>query len=99
MKTLTLQEAADFLHIHPVTLANKARLGKIPAAKPGKCWVFVDVDLVEYLRAQYKPRVMQGEHEEVNACHSIDVKTRPSGGSRFTITEKSYKEALGLPTS
>lgn len=99
MKTLDLEQAAEFLHIHPVTLLNKIRAGEIPAAKPGKCWVFVDVDLVEYLRAQYKARVMQGEHEEVSACHSINVKTRPSGGSRSTTAEKSYKEALGLPTS
>lgn len=99
MKTLTVEQAAELLHIHPVTLLNKVRTGQIPGAKVGKRWVFVDVDLVEYLRAQYPARVVQGEHEEVSACHSINVRTRPSGGSRFTTVEKSYKEALGLPTS
>lgn len=96
MKTLALGEAADFLHIHPETLLRKARIGEIPGAKMGRRWVFLEIDLVACLRAQYPARMMQGEHEEVSACHSIDVKTRLSGGSSFLTVDKSYKEALGL---
>lgn len=54
MRTLDLTEAATFLHVHPHTLEAKARAGEVPAAKPGKCWVFLDVDLAEWLRAQYR---------------------------------------------
>jgi excisionase family DNA binding protein len=36
MDTITLEQAAEFLHMHVVTLRNKARLGEIPAAKVGK---------------------------------------------------------------
>ena len=61
MNTLDLQAAAAFLHIHPVTLQEKARTGEIPGAKIGKCWVFVDVDLVEHIRSQYPRRVLQSE--------------------------------------
>ena len=64
MNTLTLQEAAKFLKIHPVTLGEKVRQGIIPASKIGKCWVFVDVDLIEYIRSQYKWRDLQGEKVE-----------------------------------
>ena len=53
MKTLNLTEAADFLRLHPKTLQSKAKAGEIPAAKPGKCWVFIDSDLVDWLRLQY----------------------------------------------
>ena len=70
MNTLTLQEAADFLKIHPVTLGDKARAGEILGAKIGKCWVFIDVDLIDYIRAQYKRRDLQGEKVEVIQCHS-----------------------------
>ena len=35
MNTLDLQSAAAFLHIHPVTLQEKARAGEIPGAKIG----------------------------------------------------------------
>ena len=59
MQTLTLQEAARLLKIHPVTLLDKARGGEVPAAKIGKCWVFVDVDLIDYIRSQYRRRALQ----------------------------------------
>ena len=52
MNTLDLQAAAAFLHVHPVTLQEKARTGEIPGAKIGRCWVFVDVDLIEHIRSQ-----------------------------------------------
>ena len=53
MSTLTLQDAVWLLKIHPVTLQDKARSGDIPGAKIGKCWVFVEIDLVDYIRSQY----------------------------------------------
>ena len=54
MKTLDLIEAANYLRIHPDTLQRRAASGEIPGAKPGKCWVFLDVDLADWLRAHYK---------------------------------------------
>lgn len=99
MKTLDLHAAAELLRIHPVTLRDKARLGEIPGAKIGKCWVFVDVDLIDYIRAQYRLRVMQGDEQGNPLCHSTNAKTRPSGGSSSASTERLYKAALGLPTS
>ncbi|MBW8327610.1 MAG: helix-turn-helix domain-containing protein [Thiobacillus sp.] len=99
MKTLDLQEAAELLHLHPVTLRDKARLGEIPGAKIGKCWVFVAVDLIDYIRAQYQPRVMQGDRQENPICHSTNAKTRPPIGSNSGTTDRRYKEALGLTTS
>ena len=97
MKTLILEEAAQFLHLHPVTLQRMAQRGDVPAAKAGKRWIFVEIDLVDYLRAQYPSRVMQGAHEEVKLCRSMNAKILPSGGSSSTTAEKSYREALGLP--
>ena len=41
--TLNLTEAAAFLHLHPNTVQERAKRGIIPgAAKPGKCWVFLE---------------------------------------------------------
>jgi len=97
VKTLTVEEAAELLHLHPVTLKRMAKRGEIPASKPAKRWVFIEIDLVAYLRAQYPPRVMQGAHKEVNICRSTDAQTLPSGGSSCATAEKSYREALGLP--
>ena len=53
MNTLDLKEAAAFLKMHPQTLRSKAVSGEIPGAKPGKKWVFIEEDLVEYVRSQY----------------------------------------------
>jgi hypothetical protein len=98
MNTLDLHAAAAFLHIHPVTLQEKARAGEIPGAKIGKCWVFVDVDLVEHIRAQYPRRVLQSERKELQLCHSIDAPTHRIGGSRSATAEERYSTALGLQT-
>ena len=46
MRTLTLQQAADLLKLHPVTVAERAADGRIPAAKIGRRWVFVEDDLI-----------------------------------------------------
>ena len=99
MNTLDLQAAAAFLHIHPVTLQEKVRAGEIPGAKVGRCWVFVDVDLVEYIRSQYSRRVLQSERKELEPCHSTNAKTHRIGGSKSATTEEQYSTALGLKTS
>ena len=99
MDTLNLQEAARFLKIHPVTLQEKARAGEIPGAKIGKCWVFVEIDLVEYIRSQYPRRALQGEHTEVTICHSTNARIHPIGGSNSRpAADDRYSKALGLPT-
>ena len=98
MSTLTLLQAAELLKIHPVTLQEKARAGEIPGAKPGKCWVFIEVDLLDYIRSQYKRRVLQGEHTEVQLCHSFNAKIHRIGGSKSPTTDDEYSKALALPT-
>jgi hypothetical protein len=56
MKTLNLPEAAAFLHMHPEEVRMRAKRGIIPGAKIGRCWVFIDVDLAEFIRSQYPVR-------------------------------------------
>ena len=94
MNTLDLQAAAAFLHIHPVTLQEKARAGEIPGAKIGKCWVFLDVDLIEHIRSQYPRRVLQSERKELEPCHSTNAMTHRIGGSRSATAEQQYSAAL-----
>jgi hypothetical protein len=80
MKTLTLIEAADFLKMHREEVRSRAKSGLIPAAKPGKCWVFLLDDLVDYLRNHYAVswqalRVTRQRKEE-SECHSLNVVKR-----------------------
>ena len=51
-ETLTVEEAAAFLHVHPDTVKARARAGEIPAYKPGRKWVFLYSELLDYLRTQ-----------------------------------------------
>lgn len=46
LETLGLEEAAQLVRVHPVTLRNLAAAGKAPGAKPGKEWVFIKADLL-----------------------------------------------------
>ena len=60
MNTLDLEQAAILLKMHPVTLRQKARAGVIPGAKLGRCWVFVEIDLIEYVRVTISPAGVAG---------------------------------------
>ncbi|MGJ8619783.1 MAG: helix-turn-helix domain-containing protein [Methylophilaceae bacterium] len=97
MNTLNLQQAADLLKMHPVTLQGKVKAGIIPGCKMGRRWVFIEIDLIEHMRAQYKRRALQGERKE-RICHSINAKTRPSGGSKSASVDEQYNAVLGLKT-
>ena len=100
MQTLDLNEAARVLHIHPVTLLKKARSGEVPAAKPGKCWIFLAVDLEQYIRSQYVRQALQSDMKGVSECLSTSVGTRRTGGSKsLSVVESQYNEVLALPTA
>jgi hypothetical protein len=84
LNTLGLKEAAEFVRLHPVTLSEWARQGKIPgASKPGKEWVFIELGLVAYLNSK-SPCPFTGE--------------AASGGSSFPRNKEELENLLGLPT-
>lgn len=82
--TLYLEEAARHVGLHPITLAQRAKAGKIPgASKPGKRWVFPVAGLDAYLNA-HSTCPFTGEEG--------------SGGSSSPTTVKELESLLGLPT-
>lgn len=95
MQTMTLEQAAAFLGIHPVTLQQRAKAGMVPGAKVGKEWRFLDVDLVAYLRAQYPSSQLQPHPQ----CHAVFIagKAARRGTSFCTTTDSEFEKALGLP--
>lgn len=38
LEALTVQQVADYLHLHPLTIRNLIRKGHIPAYKDGREW-------------------------------------------------------------
>lgn len=49
---ITLEEAARWLKVAPITLYRKARAGEVPAAKLGRSWRFHRGQLEEWVREQ-----------------------------------------------
>ena len=61
MKSYTLDEAASFLNMHPHTLEGFARKGRVTGYKPAKRWVFLESDLLEYLKScRYQSEEISG---------------------------------------
>ena len=46
---MTLEQTAEYLHLHPATLRDKARKGQIPAAKVGREWRFSHAQVLEWV--------------------------------------------------
>jgi len=89
MTTLDLESAAALLICHPETVRQMADAGELPAAKVGRAWVFVEVDLIAWLRTQYG--------REKKPCRSIETKKVRSGTSASRSKDAALEEALGLP--
>ena len=90
---LNVEQAAEMLDIDVMTVRKLARSGSIPAAKIGREWRFLDVDLIEHIRSKYQLKTDNAEE----VC-SINAKARRIGGSKSSTTDKQYIEALGLTT-
>ena len=66
MKTLNSEETARFLKVHIETVSRLAKTGQLPGAKIGRSWVFLEEDLIEYLREQVQvQQTMRVEKSEV----------------------------------
>ncbi len=82
MKTYNLQETANFLKVHAETVSRLAKTGQLPGAKIGRSWVFLEDDLITYLREQIQAQASEREVEsEVlattdNTNSSADMRTR-----------------------
>lgn len=99
--TFDLVEAAAFLRMSPAVLRQKARLGLVRGAKPGKGWVFLESDLVAFLRSLYSAHgqaPLSGcGRKEATAWHSINAAASGGPGSQHPMGSE-YAALLGLET-
>jgi len=54
MTTFDLGQTADFLKVSSCTAQEMAASGELPGAKIGRAWVFLEEDLIDWLRGQIK---------------------------------------------
>jgi Helix-turn-helix domain len=96
MNTLTLNQAAGFLKMHPEEVRSRAKRGLIPASKPGRRWVFIDDDLAAFLRGNYATqRQALRVASEKGSAPWVSANEAPSGGSvsrHHQVSE--YEEVL-----
>ena len=76
--TIGVKEAAQLLRLSEDALMRKTRAGKVPGAKIGRQWVFVQADLLELIREQAK----------VRACRSIPAFRAPSGSDSQSVVSR-----------
>ena len=97
MKTMGIEDASKLLRVHPVTLSKMASSGEVPAAKIGREWIFIEVDLLDHIRAQYKTRALKGE-QKGKVCHFTNAKIHPTGGLKLPSEDDQYNAALKVRT-
>jgi excisionase family DNA binding protein len=71
MKTYDINEVADFLKIDRSTALELAHLGTLPGAKVGRAWVFMEDELVAYLRDMTRKQT-QARRADAEAAQIID---------------------------
>jgi hypothetical protein len=99
MNTLDLRQAAAILRLSPEELRRRAKAGAIPGAKVGRAWVFLQDDLVDYLRSLYsRPRqALQVAPRKETECHFVNA-AAPIGSTFAPRQGSEYADLLGLPT-
>ena len=95
MRTLDLEEAAQFLKCSTWTLSQLAHDGIVPGAKVGRAWVFVDDHLADWLKSQY---LKTGEEKWRRASSSIARARMETGSPTLgVIRDDELEKALGRP--
>ncbi|WP_174991953.1 helix-turn-helix domain-containing protein [Burkholderia arboris] len=59
MRTFDLQECADFLKVDRTTAMRLAQQGDIVGARIGRAWVFLEDDVVAFLREQAQKQTLE----------------------------------------
>ncbi len=84
MRTYDINEAADFLKVDRSTALDLANLGSLPGAKVGRAWVFMEDELVAYLRdvTRKQTQVRRANAEAAQALDQAQREPKPLQRSR-----------------
>ena len=77
MQTFDVPACAEFLKVHRTTVLKLAATGELPGAKIGRAWVFLECDLVAYVRnliqSQQEKRQAQLNKSPVTNIKDMDT--------------------------
>jgi excisionase family DNA binding protein len=86
-QTLTLEQAADLLKASREKVRCMAKQGIVPASRPARRWVFIESDLIDWLRAQ----------QEQVPCSTKETETAGGVASEHRTAQR-YAAALAPAT-
>ncbi|MFM0660107.1 helix-turn-helix domain-containing protein [Paraburkholderia sediminicola] len=97
MRTFDLIECAEFLKVDRNTAMKLAGTGELPGAKIGRAWVFLEDDVVAFLRKRTQEQSLarlQGMHEQ-----ETDARVARAIAKQFTTTDprRPGRRARALP--
>jgi molybdopterin-binding protein len=75
VETMTADQAAGFLQLHPKSVRALARAGKIPGARVGRRWLFRRDDLERLLESRRSPAARPVDSSAVGA-RSVELSAR-----------------------
>ena len=105
---LTVQQAADLLHLHVKRVQALARAGKLPAVRAGRKWLFPQSALLARLRGSTSPPIvsaaqLSGRNQIRGRITAIsmdgvmaEVRIEIGGHELVSIITRASVERLGL---
>lgn len=85
MKTYDIYEAADFLKVDRSTALDLASCGTLPGAKVGRAWVFMEDELLNYLRDVTRKQT-QERRAQAEACMALGISQQ--GPIRYSTSRR-----------
>lgn len=103
-KTYFLQDAARFIGLNANTLQARAKRGIVRGVKPGKRWVFLESDLIAYLRflqwpSEDRPAPRSGILTSTRLQAELDARLGPPIAARRRSTTTRSRQASGAPSA
>ena len=99
MRTLDLIECAEFLKIDRTTLLDIVHRGDILGAKIGRAWVFLEDDVVAYLREQVQAQTQKRIEQIRSGSTTTDERVRRAITKQLSATDprRPGRKARPLP--
>ena len=91
LKSYGTKEAAGFLRISPGSICRRAASGELVGYKPGRRWVFLEEDLIAYLKSTqpYIPQLPQVRHRSISTVESPAAKVIEEKLREFRLKRRS----------
>ncbi|MCO1349982.1 helix-turn-helix domain-containing protein (plasmid) [Burkholderia vietnamiensis] len=100
MRTFDLQECADFLKVDRTTAMKLAQQGDIVGARIGRAWVFLEDDVVAFLRERAQQQTLERLEGRITPNRAdIDHRTQVAIQRQLqqSVSRKPGRTARALP--